>query len=466
MLQAVTGPAMLASARRAYVIAAAGCGKTHLIADAVECTPDHRQLILTHTNAGVDVLRRRLASRGIPDRRARVETISGFALRYAAAYPKTCQVDVSQPTGPQWRDIQHGAARFFATRAGRAVIADSYGGLYVDEYQDCTRFQHDLIRRMAEVLPTRVLGDPMQAIFDFAGEPLVNLDEFDDDFDRLDDLTFPWRWADTHPQLGEWLVHARRCLLAGRDPDFRDAPLRVRRAGDIGRMTCTPEQVSACKDYGGEESVVAIRRLQHAAHETASKLRGVFTSMEEMDCRELFTAADKLDRTVGPSRALVLVDFASRCMTKVSTYLRAASRTLAAGKTPIARAGQAASAIRALTRAAVNDTPANLLGALREMVKLPDVVLYRAELYDEMCRTLQRAEHAPGHSYHDLAWSVRDQTRRQGRTVRGRVISRTLLVKGLEFDHAIILDFAELSSPKEKYVALTRPRRSLTVLLR
>jgi hypothetical protein len=45
------------------------------------------------------------------------------------------------------------------------------------------------------------------------------------------------------------------------------------------------------------------------------------------------------------------------------------------------------------------------------MTKLPDVVLYRAELYDEMCRTLQRAERAPGLSYHDLAWSVRDQTR-------------------------------------------------------
>ena len=70
-------------------------------------------------------------------------------------------------------------------------------------------------------------------------------------------------------------------------------------------MVCTPEQISACKDHGGKESVVAIRRLQHAAHETASKLREVFTSMEELDCRELFAAADRLDSTVGPSRAVV-----------------------------------------------------------------------------------------------------------------------------------------------------------------
>ena len=83
------------------------------------------------------------------------------------------------------------------------------------------------------------------------------------------------------------------------------------------------------------------------------------------------------------------------------------------------------------------------------MTKLPDVVLYRAELYDEMCRTLQRAEHAPSQPYHDLAWSVRDQTRRYGRSPHGRVISRTLLVKGLEFDHALILDYGEFTPPRK-----------------
>ena len=265
-----------------------------------------------------------------------------------------CQRHSAQRRG--WRDVQRGAARFLATRAGRAVIADSYGGLYVDEYQDCTQYQHGLIRELAEVLPTRLLGDPMQAIFDFAGEPLVNLDAFDGGFERLDDLTFPWRWA-TNPQLGEWLLDARRFLLAGRDPDFRGGPLRLLRAGNVSKMVCTPEQVSACKDYGNAGSVVAIRRLRRAAHVTASKLRGVFTSMEEMDCRELFAAADKLDRTSGPARALALLGFASSCMTKVSTYLRAAGKTIADGKTPGTRAGGAVPAIRALALAAAMTLP-------------------------------------------------------------------------------------------------------------
>jgi len=462
----VTDPATLAAARRAYVIAAAGCGKTHLIADAVGCMPDHRQLILTHTHAGVDVLRRRLATRGITDRQAHVETISGFALRYAAAYPKTSQVDVTQPSGVEWRDVQHGATRFLATRAGRRVVAESYGGLYVDEYQDCTAFQHALVRQLAEVLPTRILGDPMQAIFDFAGESLVDLDAFDEDFERLDDLTTPWRWAGSNPTLGEWLLDARRCLRAGQDPNFSGAPVRIRRAGAVARTVCTPEQVNACKDYGDQSSVVAIRQFQHAAHETASRLRGLFTSMEEMDCRDLFTAVAALDRAAGPARALALLDFARKCMTKVGTHLGPATRTITAGRTPATRGGKAEPAIRALTLAAAADTPANLLAALREMARLPEVVIHRAELHEEMCRTLQQAEAEPGRPYVELAWAVRDRTRRRGRTARGRLISRTLLIKGLEFDHAIILDFAEFASPKDKYVALTRPRRSLTVLLR
>ncbi len=463
---AVTDPATLASARKAYVIAAAGCGKTHLIAEAVDCAPDHRQLILTHTHAGVDALRRRLAIHGITDRRAHVETISGFALRYAAAYPRTCQVEVAQPAGVEWREVQTGAARFFATRAGRAIISDSYGGLYVDEYQDCTLFQHRLIRELAEVLPTRVLGDPMQAIFDFAGEPLVDLDMFDEEFERLDDLTTPWRWARTHPELGEWLGYARQSLTAAQDPDFRGAPVRLRRTGDVARGACTPEQINACKQYWQQNSVVAIRRLQHAAHRTAANLRGVFTSMEEMDCRDLFIAARELDTKAGPARALAVLNFASKCMTKVSTHLGPASKAIAAGKAPTTRGGKTEPAVRALALAADNDTPANLLAALREMSRLPDVVVYRAELNEEMCRTFQQAVHAPGRSYADAAWAVRDRTRRRGRPAQGRVISRTLLVKGLEFDHAIILDFDEFTSAKEKYVALTRPRRSLTVLVR
>lgn len=41
--------------------------------------------------------------------------------------------------------------------------------MIVDEYQDCDLTQHAIIDALANLVPTSVLGDPMQAIFDFAG---------------------------------------------------------------------------------------------------------------------------------------------------------------------------------------------------------------------------------------------------------------------------------------------------------
>jgi superfamily I DNA/RNA helicase len=54
------------------------------------------------------------------------------------------------------------------------VIGSSYAGLFVDEYQDCTRAQHAIVLMLAELLPCRILGDPLQGIFGFNEDPLVD----------------------------------------------------------------------------------------------------------------------------------------------------------------------------------------------------------------------------------------------------------------------------------------------------
>jgi len=54
--------------------------------------------------------------------------------------------------------------------------------------------------------------------------------------------------------------------------------------------------------------------------------------------------------------------------------------------------------------------------------------------------------------------------RYRGRPVgRRKLIGTTLLVKSLEFDHAIVLDAKSLSR-KELYVAFTRGAKSLTII--
>jgi DNA helicase-2/ATP-dependent DNA helicase PcrA len=63
-----------------YVIAPAGFGKTYLIAEAVSRSAD-RQLVLTHTYAGVNALRRKMRDLRARDGAFRVDTIASWALR-------------------------------------------------------------------------------------------------------------------------------------------------------------------------------------------------------------------------------------------------------------------------------------------------------------------------------------------------------------------------------------------------
>ncbi len=58
----------------------------------------------------------------------------------------------------------------------------------------------------------------------------------------------------------------------------------------------------------------------------------------------------------------------------------------------------------------------------------------------------------------------RVSARSQGRSVHRRTVGTPLLVKGLEFDHAIVLCEPDGFTLNELYVALTRGSRSLTVV--
>src|SRR3546814_6008714 len=61
-----------------FSVLAAGAGKTELLARCCAVSPDdaRRTLLLTHTNAGVEVLRRRIALVGGDPRRTHVATIA------------------------------------------------------------------------------------------------------------------------------------------------------------------------------------------------------------------------------------------------------------------------------------------------------------------------------------------------------------------------------------------------------
>ena len=146
------------------VVAPAGYGKTHAIAECLDYT-EGRQLILTHTHAGVASLKEKIQKQGIAYSQYRVETISGFAQKYVNAFYCGSDIPEQEDSTAYYPFIIEKAKHLFEIAPIKDVIKATYSGLFVDEYQDCTVAQHNLVKALADILPTRILGDHLQGIF-------------------------------------------------------------------------------------------------------------------------------------------------------------------------------------------------------------------------------------------------------------------------------------------------------------
>jgi len=288
---------VLAATSRGSVIAAAGCGKTELIVRAVKASKG-RQLVFTHTNAGVETLRRRLRRLGIGEDRVFVDTIASWCLRYIASYPsRSGGIPVGKDGGTDWARVSPAMADMLADQLVQRIIKASYTGVYVDEYQDCDRAQHHVVSRLSEHLPVRILGDPLQAVFDF-GDPLPDWElEVEAAFPRTMTLSTPWRWIgkDRNRELGSWLEEVRKTLEQGRSVDLRDKRISYVQATNNGAVEATKDACMKASGEGG--SIVAISKFPADRDLIAKTTGGLFQSVESIDCRDGRLRLDLLAKT-------------------------------------------------------------------------------------------------------------------------------------------------------------------------
>lgn len=455
---------LVVASPRGHIVAAAGCGKTELIAKAVKATTSGPQLVLTHTHAGVDALRRRMYRLGVPPSAFHLETIAGWALRYAVAYPGMSGFSKAIPSGDDWQDVYAAAARMVQLRVVRRVIKATHAGVFVDEYQDCGKQQHQLILALAELLPVRVLGDPLQGIFTFrkAEPPVRWIEDVEAHFPFLERLQTPYRWKDKNPALGDWLVRARAALEAGAPLDLNGAPVKHTRLDSDWQLRQKAQFDACVRSLDAGERCVAIHGLPPQCHAAARCLRGIYSVVEPIDLEEMFTAADEFESKSGPELAEAVVEFAKACMTKVSTEMKPLLAAIRKGK-PRSNASKNAEQYTALRSVAEQGGAANIFAALNALVRTDQSVGFRRELLGEMKRALKEKTAHPEVSLRDAAWTARERTRHMGRLLPRYAMGRTHLIKGLEFDHAIVLD-ADSLSRKNLYVAITRGVRSLTIL--
>ena len=454
----------LVGSARGYVLAPAGYGKTEAIARAIARDSDRRHLVLTHTHAGVHALTARLRKHGVTNRQARVDTIAGFCLRWAASYPATSQLVTTEPhTTADWLQTYEAAERLLTTSTIAQAVRASYDSIYVDEYQDCTKAHHALVLALAELRPVRILGDPLQGIFYFGnahGDPIVDWDtQVLPTFERLPPLDVPHRWRTTNSELGEWLADARTRLIAGQPLDLHGAPIRL----------VPPDHAAAvteCRRSARQDGrTAAIIDLPPRAHRAAKNLGGLYDCMEPMACDDLIDAAARLEASSGSNRALALIDVAAVCMSNTTAPLKSARSRFARGDQARLSAGAAnREALSALNAVVTTGGPIDMLAALDQIGKLPKVKAYRHEFLRELRRTFRYANQNPDVTLPAAAWRVREITRRRGRPPMDRTVTRPLLVKGLEVDHAVLLDAGSFSDPRDLYVSLTRGSRSLTLI--
>lgn len=456
---------LLAQASLGYVAAAAGCGKTQLISEAVASHSAGRQLVLTHTHAGVDALRARLKRIGARPNGYSVQTIAGFSLSYAAAFPRASSLVSAKPKSQdEWRSVYSGLAEVLKLPAVQKVIKASYAGLYVDEYQDCTKAQHGLVMSLAALMPTRVLGDPLQGIFDFGDNNPVNWEvDVKQSFQSVCTPDAPRRWAGKNEVLGAWLQQVRISLINGQAIDLRHAALRF---VDTSRSQNPLLAVGICQEIASQnpaDTIVAIHHRPQQCHWVANKLNGRYSCIEPIESDDLLKFAESLSSGDGAQKASAAIEFAGKCMTVAASTLRGAQQTILKGGKPKSKKAELAGPLAALDKVVTTNELVAVAEAIEIMKEMPKAVIYRRELLDEGLRALREHDPAKHESVADAFWAVRNRTRQMGRRMLRCSMGRTLLIKGLEFDHAIILD-ADALSAKDLYVALTRGCKSLTVL--
>ncbi len=279
---------LVVAATGASVELEAGAGKTELVAAAaaVAAASGRRTLILTHTHAGADTIRRRLRRFDVPSTSQTVTTIDSWARRLGLSFPSLATYDESDEI--DWRAVRTAARRGLAAENLKWVFGLGYDLLIVDEYQDCNEDQHKIVLLLASLMPTVVFGDPLQAIYDF-DDDLVSWSDVLKAFPPIDVPSEPWRWKTTNPALGSFLGDARSALLGGGSVDLGHSAITF-------LPNTTANQNTAIWDaLRRNGSLIVLRRFPAECETIARRFGGRLGVMEEMEARVLRALAVTVD---------------------------------------------------------------------------------------------------------------------------------------------------------------------------
>ena len=447
----------IAQARSGFVEAAAGCGKTEAIVRTVGAYCDGCQLVLTHTHAGVDALRQRFRSLGVTRAKYHVDTIAGWAWGWVRMYPSNGGYRGSMDVA-EWTSVYAAMCNLLHKDFVRYGILNSYAGVIVDEYQDCTASMHALILELKSLLPCRVLGDDLQGIFGFR-DKLVGWSDVRAAFaNDLGTLDTPHRWIKAgNEDLGVWLQNARGDFRAGREPSYRDSPVEYRSIsyGEISRRL-----IGIAHAKPGRICVIGPKARRLPATVETALVNHRFHVLEPNDLTVLQDLVQTLCDGDAADKSGAAMEFLESVFGGLDSdekrFLAALLENKAQRPRRVDRQALCAKQKQGVTaQLLINllDYVADILGKpckLNESVSALKCIL-ESHLENGASLKALYAQEIAQRKYHSRSHVY-------------RCIGSTLLVKGLEFDHAIILRSPgwqkNWGTHKDLYVALTRGAKS------
>jgi DNA helicase-2/ATP-dependent DNA helicase PcrA len=222
---------------------------------------------------------------------------------------------------------------------------------------------------------------------------------------------------------------------------------------------------TACRSAGApNETVVAITKWPNQCKQLARRLGGRWPVVERFDDPDLLRLGAKLADADGPTVVSELVGFTAERMTGIGTDLKPAVGAIKAGR-GTSRFTKNRDHVARLSALAEEPTPANALAWLEGVLgQCDNWWLYRRECVFQLRAALRECVGSDCTMLPDAVAAARTRARHRGRPTHRRTIGTPLLVKGLEFDHAVLLWEPDHLSVQGLYVALTRASKSLTIV--
>lgn len=446
------------------LIAPAGFGKTHTISECLKYT-EGKQLILTHTQAGVASIKDKLRKNSVNKDKYSVETISSFTQRYVLSFYNSNDVpDVSDQKNFSPFLIDE-AIKILLLKNIQDIIKFSYSGLFVDEYQDCNKEQHELVLRLAEILPTHILGDPLQGIFGFNGSSLVDLNNTSEmgRFNTLHQLKTPHRWVKGgNEQLGVELLKIRENLISELEIDLLQYP-----AIEFKQGTYRDNYKYIMNIFSNNKSVLVIHPIIIPGQQIAYRQKFVANFnylpilIESLDHKDFYNWAKHFDNVSKPFD-VILDEFINSQFSNLANWYNKKSKKF-----------KKKNNLQEENKLTEIKNIYSELQSVYSLIKIKELILKiknltkvnctRRDLLNSLCVSIENA-HYSNITVLEAMQNHRNTIRKNGRKLYGRCIGTTLLTKGLEFDTVIILDADKFKDPKNFYVAISRCTKRLIVL--